>query len=194
MLDSPIRPGVAQAQSAHGLGKAGRAIEDAYRSLIRRLGGTAWFAWLGIHVLTRADRWLFPRFHGHIVSAGPPIFPLLQLTTTGRRSGLPRRAPLIYLAEGDKLIVVASNWGQLHHPGWSANLLNDSRATVEIKGRQHAVTARLATAAEKQDLWPRLLALYAPYQAYADRSGRDLRLFVLTPACLTRAAAGRRPG
>jgi deazaflavin-dependent oxidoreductase (nitroreductase family) len=180
MLDSSIRPGLAQAHSADGLPNAGR-VADMYRGLIRRVGGTRWFAWLGIHVLTRADKWLFPRFHGHVVSAGPPIFPLLQLTTTGRRSGLPRQTPLIYLADGDKLIVVASNWGQPHHPAWSANLLNDPRATIEIKGRQLAVTARLATTAERRDLWPRLLALYAPYRAYAERSGRDMRLFVLTP-------------
>jgi hypothetical protein len=130
MLDSSIRPGLAQAHSADGLPNAGR-VADMYRGLIRRVGGTRWFAWLGIHVLTRADKWLFPRFHGHVVSAGPPIFPLLQLTTTGRRSGLPRQTPLIYLADGDKLIVVASNWGQPHHPAWSAIHAQQSRSRAD---------------------------------------------------------------
>ena len=180
MLNSSVRAGLELAKIRQAAVTAGHGIADAYRGLIRRVGGTRWFAWLGIHVLTRTDRWLFPRFHGHFVSAGPPIFPLLQLTTTGRRSGLPRRTPLLYLAEGDGLVVVASNWGQAHHPAWSANLLDEPYATVEIKGRQQTVDARLATEAEKSRLWPKLLAFYPPYQAYADRSRRDLRIFVLT--------------
>jgi deazaflavin-dependent oxidoreductase (nitroreductase family) len=150
-----------------------------YRALIRRVGGTRWFAWLGIHALTRLDKLLFPRFHGRLVSAGPPVFPILQLTTTGRLSGAPRRTPLIYLQDGDDLVVVGSNWGQAHHPFWSSNLLTHPQARVEILGQQRALTARLATAAERARLWPKLLAFYPPYQAYADRSGRDLRLFIL---------------
>ena len=156
-------------------------VWGAYASLIRRIGRTSWFAWLGIHVLTRLDKWLFPRFHGHLVSAGPPIFPLLQLTTTGKLSGQPRSTPLVYLPDGEDLIVVGSNWGQPHHPAWTSNLLARPRAIIEIKGQQRMVVARLATPAEKARLWPRLLALYPPYQVYADRSGRDLRLFILTP-------------
>jgi deazaflavin-dependent oxidoreductase (nitroreductase family) len=158
-----------------------KGIQGAYLDLIRRIGGARWFDWLGIHVLTRVDKWLYPRFHGRLVSAGPPILPLLLLTTTGRVSGRPRSTPLIYLADGDDLVVVGSNWGQAHHPAWSSNLLAQARALVEIDGRQRAVIARVPTAAQRMRLWPRLLALFPPYQTLADRSGRDLRLFILTP-------------
>src|SRR5689334_5528132 len=106
----------------------------AYRAFVRRLGGTAWFAWLGIHVLTPVDRWLFRRFHGRVVSVGQTAFPVLELTTIGRRSGLPRRTPLVFHTDREAIIVVATNWGQTHHPGWSANLLSNSRASVDIRG------------------------------------------------------------
>lgn len=151
-----------------------------YLSLIRHIGGARWFTWLGAHVLTRLDKWLYSRFHGRLVSAGPPILPLLLLTTTGRKSGRPTSTPLVYLPDGDDLVVVASNWGQRQHPGWSFNLLAEPRAIVEISGRRHRVLARLATAAERARLWPELLEEFPPYQTYADRGGRDLRIFVLS--------------
>ena len=156
-------------------------IQGAYLGLIRRIGGARWFDWLGIHVLTRVDKWLYPRFHGRLVSAGPPILPLLLLTTTGRVSGRPRSTPLVYLPDGDDMVVVGSNWGQAHHPAWSSNLLAQPCARVEIDGQQRAVVARVPTASERMRLWPQLLSLFPPYQTLAERSGRDLRLFVLTP-------------
>lgn len=154
---------------------------DIYRALIRHIGGTPWFAWLGIHVLTRLDRWLYPRFRGRLVSAGPAIFPVLQLTTTGRNSGQPRHTTLIFHRDGRDLIVVASNWGLPHHPAWSTNLLEEPRAVVDLKGCPQAVHARLASEIDRARLWPALVAAFPPYQTFAQRSGRALRVFILTP-------------
>jgi deazaflavin-dependent oxidoreductase (nitroreductase family) len=152
-----------------------------YLTFIQRFGGARWFTWLGVHVLTRLDKWLYPRFHGQLVSAGPPILPLLFLTTTGRRSGRSSSTPLVYLPYGDDLVVVGSNWGQRTHPGWSSNLLAQPRATVEIDGHTRGVVARLVGPEERARLWPILLEEFPPYQTYANRSGRDLRIFVLSP-------------
>jgi deazaflavin-dependent oxidoreductase (nitroreductase family) len=152
-----------------------------YLALIRRVAGARWFTWLGVHVLTRLDQWLYPRFHGRLVSAGPPILPLLLLTTVGRVSGRPRSTPLLYLADGGDVVVVGSNWGQAHHPAWSSNLLARPRATIEINGRRREVVAHLASPAEQARVWPRLLAHFPPYQTYARRSHRDLRVFILHP-------------
>jgi deazaflavin-dependent oxidoreductase (nitroreductase family) len=151
-----------------------------YLGLIRRIGGARWFAWLGAHVLTRLDKLLFPRFHGRLVSAGPPILPLLLLTTTGRKSGRCLSTPLLYLPDGENLVVVASNWGQRQHPNWSSNLLAKPRATVEVNARKGPVSARLVTPEERARLWPKLLEEFPPYQTYANRSGRELRIFVLS--------------
>ena len=165
---------------------------DTYRMLIRHIGGTPWFAWLGIHVLTRLDGWLYPRFHGHLVSAGPAIFPVLQLTTTGRISGRPRETTLVFHPDGRDLIVVASNWGRARHPAWSANLLGEPCAVVDVKGGRRPVRARLASAADKARLWPALVASFPPYQDFARRSGRELRIFILTP--ITVASTPAIPG
>ena len=137
-----------------------------------------------MHALTRLDKWLYPRFHGRLISAGPPILPLLLLTSTGRRSGRPLSTPLVYLPDREGLVVVASNWGQRQHPNWSSNLLAEPHATVEINGRRRAVVASLARPDERARLWPKLLQEFPPYQTYANRSGRELRVFVLRSDCV----------
>ena len=157
-----------------------KGLGDLYFALIRIVGPTRWFAWIGSHILTRVDRWLYPRFHGHLVSAGPPVVPLLQITTVGRRSGKPRSTPLVYLQHGDDLVVVGSNWGQARHPDWSTNLLAQPVAEVDIKGVSRRVVARLATPAQQAELWPRLVSFYPGYQAYKDYSGREERVFILS--------------
>ena len=102
------------------------------------------------------------------------------MQTMGRTSGRPRSVPLLYLEHGEDLVVVASNWGRAAHPAWSANLLAAPGATVQIGRRCAGVLARLATPEEKAQLWPQLIALCPVWQTYADRSGRDLRVFILS--------------
>jgi deazaflavin-dependent oxidoreductase (nitroreductase family) len=86
----------------------------------------------------------------------------------------------VYLEQGEDLVVVASNWGRASHPAWSANLLAAPGATVQIGRRCEHVLARRATPEEQAQLWPRLIALCPVWQTYADRSGRDLRVFILS--------------
>jgi deazaflavin-dependent oxidoreductase (nitroreductase family) len=148
--------------------------------LIGRIAGARWFTWFGVHVLTRLDKWLYPRFHGRLVSAGPPILPVLLLTTTGRKSGRAWSTPLVYLIDGENVVIAATNWGQRQHPNWSSNLLARPKATIEVGGRRRAVIARLAAPEERARLWPKLLDEFPPYQTYANRSGRDVRVFVLS--------------
>lgn len=106
---------------------------------------------------------------------------VLWLTTTGRKSGLPRRVPVLFLRDGDRYWVMASNYGQQHHPGWSANLLANPNAMVQMGDETAAVTARLATRDEKEQLWPRLLDLYPAWKQYSEWTNRDFRLFCLEP-------------
>jgi deazaflavin-dependent oxidoreductase (nitroreductase family) len=109
------------------------------------------------------------------------MMPTLMLVTTGRRSGLPRRSPLLYVEDGDgHLVVMASNFGQEHHSAWSANLLARPEASVIVEGRETAVRAELLTGSEREELFGDFLRLWAVYQDYAVRSGRELRMFRLT--------------
>src|SRR5690242_13643585 len=83
-------------------------LADRYRGFLFWLGRQDWFNWLGPRVFTPLDKWLYPRTHGAVVSAGPPVLPLLMLTTSGRMSGRERTVPLLYMRQGHDLIVVGS--------------------------------------------------------------------------------------
>ena len=106
----------------------------------------------------------------------------LLLTTTGHRSGQPRTVPLLYVPTPDGYVVAASNFGGPHHPAWSANLLANPSATVVLRGRTERITARLTDGDERTSLWRLLAATWPAFDTYADRSGRDIRVFVLAPA------------
>ena len=151
-----------------------------YADLLRRLGHQRWFARTG-RALVPLDRALHRASRGRWGGIGPSVLPQLLLTTTGRTSGLPRQVPLLYARDGDALVVVASNWGQAHHPGWSANLIAEPRAWVQIGGRSCPVLARLASPADKARVWPLVVQVWPAYDTYAARSGRDLRVFLLEP-------------
>jgi deazaflavin-dependent oxidoreductase (nitroreductase family) len=146
------------------------------------LGGRQAFNWLGPRVFAPIDTWLYPRVHGAVVSAGPPVLPLLMLTTWGCRSGQSRAVPLLYLKLDNQLLVVASNWGRANHPAWSTNLLATPTAMVQIGKSVYTVSARLLEGEEKAKLWPELCRFCPVWQTYANRSGRELRVFALTPS------------
>lgn len=135
---------------------------------------------LGARFLSPLDRNL-ARLTGGRLIVGRLAAPVLLLTTTGRKSGKPFTTPVTYLEDGGNFVVIASNWGQRRHPGWSANLLANPHATVQIDRHRQNVIARPVTPREREELWPRLLAVWPAFQTYADTSGRDLRVFVLEP-------------
>ncbi len=107
--------------------------------------------------------------------------PVLLLTTTGRKSGQPRTAPLVYLADGERMVVIGSNAGNTTVPAWALNLKARPEAEVEIGGRRLPVRARLAAGAEREDLWRRCNEQYAGFDDYAERTDRDIAVFVLEP-------------
>ncbi len=106
--------------------------------------------------------------------------PLLGLTTTGRRSGQPRYAPLIAIPFRDSLAVVGTNFGQPGTPTWALNLEADPRATVTHRGVTLAVVARPADERERAEILARAGEVYLGYPKYLRRiTGRRVRVFVL---------------
>ncbi len=118
---------------------------------------------------------------GRLMGRFPSGAPVCLLTTTGRRSGRRRTVPLLFLSEGDDLIVVASQGGAPRHPGWYLNLRANREAEVELGRRRVAVEARDLDGAERDRLWPRLVAMYPPYEAYRQRTTRVIPLVRLRP-------------
>jgi deazaflavin-dependent oxidoreductase (nitroreductase family) len=107
--------------------------------------------------------------------------PVLLLTTTGRRSGRARTTPLTFFREGADLLVIASNGGADRPPDWWLNLQQDPRAVVEIGTDKLAVTARAASAPERERLWPGIAATYSGYAEYQERTTRQIPVVLLTP-------------
>ncbi|MBM0240505.1 nitroreductase family deazaflavin-dependent oxidoreductase [Micromonospora sp. ATA32] len=126
---------------------------------------------------------------GRVVALG--LIPSLVITTVGRRSGQPRSNPLLYVPDGDAYVVIGSNWGQAHQPGWAMNLLSQLVAEVDVKGRRIPVRAEVATGAERERLWQLLVTEWPAYRTYVQRAGgREIRIFRLVPVGRGDAGAG----
>jgi len=106
----------------------------------------------------------------------------LILTTTGRKSGEPRKAPLIYGEHDGDYLVVASKGGADEPPAWYVNLKADPSATIQVWGEKLAVTARDATDEEKAELWPIMTAEWPAYDEYQKKTDRPIPVVVLEPA------------
>jgi deazaflavin-dependent oxidoreductase (nitroreductase family) len=152
----------------------------AYSDLIRRLGHQRWFARTA-RALVPVDRWVLRVSGGRLSVVGKLAIPELLLTTTGRKSGLPREVMLVYAPDGPNFVVTASNWGQAHHPAWSGNLLANPEASVRVLGVPTDITAELAEGAERERVWALVTKVWPAYDTYAERAGRDIRVFVLRP-------------
>jgi deazaflavin-dependent oxidoreductase (nitroreductase family) len=105
--------------------------------------------------------------------------PVLLLTTTGRKTGKKRTKPLLYLADGDQVVLVASHAGAATHPIWWRNLQHNPRAEIQMKRTRQQVEAREATLEERERLWPKLVALYSDYETYQKRTTRTIPIVIL---------------
>lgn len=110
--------------------------------------------------------------------------PVVELTTTGRKSGEPRTVMLTSpLQEGPVHVVVASRGGDDRAPAWFLNLEASPDVTVSIGGGpQQPYIARVATAAERARLWPLVTRDHKNYAGYQKKTSREIPLVLLTPA------------
>jgi deazaflavin-dependent oxidoreductase (nitroreductase family) len=107
--------------------------------------------------------------------------PVLLLTSTGRRSGRPRTVPVVFLADGERQVVVGSNAGNVRAPAWSYNLQANPDAEIEIRGRRQLVRARVLEGDERDELWRRVNEMYEGFDEYDAKTSRDIAVFALEP-------------
>ena len=109
--------------------------------------------------------------------------PVLELTTTGRKSGQPRSVMLTSpVQEGSALVVVASRGGDNQPPAWFLNLRDNPDVGVKLQGKpRQGMRARVATPAERQRLWPLVIADHQNYAGYQTRTTREIPLVFLEP-------------
>jgi deazaflavin-dependent oxidoreductase (nitroreductase family) len=130
---------------------------------------------MGAHTAVyRATRGLI----GHRI---PGAGPMLLLDHVGAKSGTRRTSPLLYLTDGDNLVVVASKGGFPRHPAWFHNLRANPDTTVQVGSERRDVHARVATAEERARLWPKAVATYGSYADYQRKAPREIPMVILEP-------------
>ena len=125
---------------------------------------------------------LIDEFRGNGGKVGGPFAraDLLLLTTTGAKSGQPRLAPLAYLTIDGKMIIIGSKAGADTNPDWVHNLRANPRAHIEVGTDAYDVTARELPAAERDDAYPKIVAVAPGFGEYQSKTSRVIPLFELT--------------
>ncbi len=147
-----------------------RPIPEQWVPLIKRF----------MHVMTRAHVALFRMTEGRLGKnfLGRPVC-LVEMT--GRKTGQRRTIPLMYVPDGDEVILVASQGGMDRHPVWYYNLVADPHVTIIAEGKQRKMIARQADDAEKARRWLAAVKAYPDFDEYQARTNRDIPLLVCTP-------------
>jgi deazaflavin-dependent oxidoreductase (nitroreductase family) len=148
------------------------------------VGETKAGSWLFQKTLYRLDRPLYRWTDGKVTVPGIAIgIPVILLTTTGAKSGLPRTMPVMGVPVGDSIAIMGTNYGQPKAPAWVFNLEAAPKATVTWRDRSIPVTARPATDDEREKAWTNATRLYRGFGEYRKRiTERPVRIFVLEAA------------
>jgi F420H(2)-dependent quinone reductase len=130
--------------------------------------------------MSRANTWIYRRSNGKLGGTFQKA-PVALLTTTGRKTGKPRVSPLLYLRDGDRVILGASRAGSDKHPLWYLNLKADPKVSLQIKDEVLRLRARDATAEERKDYWPKLVAMYPNFENYQSWTHRVIPVVICDP-------------
>ena len=109
-----------------------------------------------------------------------PHYPTMLLTVTGRKSGRSHTVPLIYIDDGERLVIAAAYAGSDSNPAWWLNLRANPRAVAQVNNDPFAVEAALASADERPQLWRRLVEMYPYFTDYQQRTMREIPVVILT--------------
>jgi F420H(2)-dependent quinone reductase len=131
--------------------------------------------------MSRINTFLYRRGGGEGLGGTFAKAPVALLTTTGRKTGQPRVSPLLYLRDGNRVVLVASKGGAQNHPMWYLNLKANPNVTVQIKKEVLELTARDATDEERAQYWPQLVKIYPNYDSYQSWTDRKIPVVICDP-------------
>lgn len=159
------------------------ARANRFQRMMRGTAATRPGSWLFIRVLDHVDRPIFRWTRGrHTLTSIVTGLPVGVLTTTGARSGQPRRSPLLVFPTSEGLVVVASNYGQARHPSWYHNLRAHPEAEMTIRGRRHRIRARQVEGEQRERIWREGLEIYPGWTTYERwTGGRRIPILLLEP-------------
>ena len=128
------------------------------------------------------DKLILKLSGGRYTVSGLAGWTMIQLTTTGAKTGQTRMSPLVGLIDGEKIAIVASSFGRLHNPNWYYNLKAYPECKVEWNGRSGTFIARELNGDEYKNYWQLALSYYAGYEKYKERAAhRHIPLMLLEP-------------
>ena len=104
---------------------------------------------------------------------------LVLLTTTGARTGLPRTTPMMYVRDGERVLVLASNAGAARHPDWYHNLVANPAVTVELGGETYPATAEVLTGEDREQTFARIAERYAFFAEHQTGISREIPVVAL---------------
>lgn len=134
-----------------------------------------------LRATTRAHRILDRMSGGRLMRHFPGGAPVVWITTTGRRSGEPRRTPLLAVRDGDAWIIAGSNAGQERVPDWVHNVRADPRGTVDTGADPTAVEFVEVPEPDRSRLYSMLARQWSAYDMYQRNAGRTIPVFRLRP-------------
>lgn len=117
----------------------------------------------------------------HVGSAVRKGVPTCLITTTGAKSGLPRTVPLLFMADGDNVVLVASQGGLPSNPQWLYNIKANPDVQIRVMRSVRPMRARVATPEEREGLWPRLVDMYADFASYQAWTDREIPVVICEP-------------
>ena len=167
-----------QQQPANDGGVSFDGICKAFLGLAQRLGSTRVGVLAIGRIVSPLQRELYRRTGGRVSLTGRA--PVLLLTTTGRRTGQARTVPLLYIRDGDRLVICNVNPGFERPNPWVLNLRAEPHAQVQIGRGTARVRGRPASRHELDRYWPQLTQIWPAYQDFYDRGGQR-SVFVLEP-------------
>ncbi len=136
---------------------------------------------IGLKTMSRVHRVILRGTGGRVLNSALGM-QVVELHTVGRKSGLPRSTMLTApVVDGQRIVLVASKGGDDRDPDWYRNLMAHPDAEVTVDGQRRPVRARRASAEEKAELWPRVVAAYGGYAGYQRRTQRDIPLVLCDP-------------
>lgn len=131
--------------------------------------------------MSRANTWIFKKSGGRFGDKFLRGAPVGILTTIGRKSGEARESPLLFLQEGRRIVLVASQGGRATNPMWYLNLKANPQITFQTKHEVLKLTAREATDAERDEYWPKLDAMYPDFVNYRSYTDRKIPIVICDP-------------
>jgi deazaflavin-dependent oxidoreductase (nitroreductase family) len=132
--------------------------------------------------MSKAQTWIFKKTNGKFGNKFLKGAEVGILTTIGRKSGEPRESPLLFLQEGERIVLVASQGGRATNPMWYLNLVANPRVSFQTKRGKFELSAREATDAERDAYWPKLDAMYADFANYRSYTDRKIPIIICDPA------------